>query len=332
MTGPRQSPRPFEDMDTKHRELGPTHSRLFQSLTGVPNTPDEINVYEYGRRIAIDFFAGGDATPPRLWPGAASAPDDLDRAKQELGIETEEQERIATNVSVVYKYLEYQNRRDFDGIIDIHHNPYLNKTYFGRWPISPEAHTRGLKGFFGITPDATTEANKIIVAAGNKVVVRTTARGTQVKSFPNSMLGSGGKQWAVTLIHAVEVVDGRIASCEGTSPFENQWDESFINSNFPGLGGDVSEVRARQGVNADYEYLAEQVIGDQTIRHMHAGSDPDAGKAYEKDVLAMIQGLHEQAPNQCQSLIAPRMRRCAKLRVGDSLYCLHHQEHGYGID
>jgi hypothetical protein len=52
----------------------------------------------------------------------------------------------------------------------------------------------------------------------------------------------------------------------------------------------------------------------------------------QPDVLALIQKLHEQAPNQCQSLIAPKMRRCAKGRVGDSLYCLYHQEHGYGID
>jgi hypothetical protein len=238
-------------MDTKLRETDPLNPRLLKPLTGVPNTPDENRVYEYGRLMAMNTFR-------------QMARADLDRAKEELGIATDEQERIAGNVSVIYQYLEYQNRRDFDGIVKIHHNPYLNKTYFGRWPISPEAHVRGLKGFFGITPDATTEANKIIVATETKVVVRTTARGTQAKSFPGSMLGTGGKQWAVALIHAIEVVDGRIASCEGTSPFENQWDEPYVNSNFPGLGGDVSEVRARQGVNADYEYLAEQLIGDDS--------------------------------------------------------------------
>jgi len=322
MTEPRPSPRPIEDMDTKAREIDPERPRLLRPLTGVPSLPDQYRVYEYGRQIAVNFFRGG-----------AEVQDNLDRARQELGIETEEQERIARNVSVIYKYLEFQNRRDFDGIMSIHHNPYINKTYFGRWPISPEAHVRGLKGWFSIVPDATTEANKIISASGNTVVVRTTARGTQVKGFPQSMLGVAGKQWAVALIHAVEVVDDQVGSCESTSPFENQWEEQIINSNFPGLGGDVSEVRARQGVNADYEYLAEQLIGDETIRRMHAGSDPAApAVASQDDLLDMIRRLHEQAPNQCQCLIPPKMRRCSKMRVGDSLYCLYHQEHGYGID
>jgi|GEM_PF-4340963 len=325
MTRPPRKPergpvRPLEDMDTKLREPELSRPRLLKPITGVPNTPDEDRVYEYGRLLAMNTFGAADDSQ-------------LERAKRQLGIETDEQERIAKNVSVVYQYLEYQNRRDFDGIVRIHHNPYLNKTYFGRWPIDPAAHVRGLKGFFAITPDATTEANKIIAASGNKVVVRTTARGTQVKSFPNSMLGSAGKQWAVALIHAIDVVDGAIASCEGTSPFENQWEEPFINSNFPGLGGDVSEVRARQGINADFEYLAEQVIDDRTSERLYAGKDPDAPRAVsQENVLDMIRKLHEQGPRQCQCLIPPKMRRCAKVRVGDSLYCLYHQEHGYGID
>lgn len=319
--GPARGPvRPLEDMDTKLREPELSRPRLLKPITGVPNTPDEDRVFEYGRLLAMNTLgAVNDAQ--------------LNQARRQLGIGTREQERIARNVSVCYQYLEYQNRRDFDGIIKIHHNPYLNKTYYGRWPIDPAAHVRGLKGFFAITPDATTEANKIIAASGNKVVVRTTARGTQVKSFPNSMLGSGGKQWAVALIHAIDVVDGMIASCEGTSPFENQWEEPFINSNFPGLGGDVSEVRARQGVSADFEYLAEQVIEDRTSQRLYAGADPDAPPAVgREDVLDLVRRLYEQGPRQCQCLIEPRMRRCAKVRVGDSLYCLYHQEHGYGID
>jgi hypothetical protein len=314
---PERSERPLEDIESKLREIQPLEPRTFQPLTGVPSTPDEHRVYEFGRLMARDFF--GDRV-------------DLGAARRELGIRSDEQERIATNVSVIYRYLEYQNRRDLQGIIDIHHNPYLNKTYFGRWPISPEAHARGLRGWYTIVPDASTEANKIILAAENKVIVRTTARGTQVRSFPQSMLGAGGKQWAVALIHSVEVIDGRIASCESTSPFENQWEEQIITSNYPGLGGDVSEVRARQGVNADFEYLAEQVVGDLTIREMHAGSDPDFYRRQEVDALSYIKMLTQQGPNQCQTLIPPKMRRCTKLRTGDSLYCLYHQEHGYGID
>ncbi|HEX2028058.1 MAG TPA: nuclear transport factor 2 family protein [Nitriliruptorales bacterium] len=317
MANQEQPRRADADIDVNFRELQPREPRTWQPLTGVANTPDEHRVYEFGRLIAREHF--GDQM-------------DLDAVRRQLDIRDEEEERIAKNVSIVYRYLEYQNRRDYDGIIEIHHNPYINKTYFGRWPIDPAAHVRGLKGWFTIVPDATTEASKIILAAENKVIVRTTARGTQVRSFPNSMLGQGGKQWAVALIHSVEIVDGAIASCESTSPFENQWEEQIINSNFPGLGGDVSEVRARQGVNADFEYLAERAIGNETLREMHAGSDAAYYKAMDVDALGLIEQLSRQAPNQCQTLIPPKMRRCAKLRTGDSLYCLHHQEHGYGID
>jgi hypothetical protein len=322
MSEPRQSPRSYDDMDTKFREIPAMRTRTFFPLTGVPSSPDANRVYEYGRLRAMHFFLSGDAR--------TAAADD-DRAREELGI-TDAEERIARNVTVVYKYLEYQNRRDFEAIVSIHHEPYLNKTYFGRWPISPLAHVRGLQGWFRIVPDATTEANKIIAATEEKVVIRTTARGTQVKSFPNSMLGAAGKQWAVALIHAIEVSDEQIASCEGTSPFENQYEEPFINSNFPGLGGDVSEVRARQGVNADFEYLAAQIIDDTSITRMYRGVNPEAVRPPRDDVLTMIKELYAQGPRQCQTLLPPKMRRCTKLRVGDSLYCLYHQSHGYGID
>lgn len=311
-----QPRRPPEDIDVNFRQLSPGEARTWQPLTGVPNIPDEQRVYEFGRLMAREFFG------ERI---------DLDAIRRRLDIRDEE-ERIAENVSIIYRYLEYQNRRDYEGILKIHHNPYINKTYYGRWPIDPAAHVRGLKGWFTIVRDATTEANKIILAAQNKVVVRTTARGTQVRSFPDSMLGQRGKQWAVTLIHSIEIENRAIASCESTSPFENQWEEQIINSNYPGLGGDVSEVRARQGVNADFEYLAEQVIGDETIRKQHAGSDPAYYRGLDVDALGLIEQLSQQAPNQCQTLIPPRMRRCAKLRTGEALYCNHHQKHGYGID
>jgi hypothetical protein len=318
---PRKSPRRLDDIESKLRELSPPKIRRFKPLTGIPATPDENGVYEFGRLITANFFGVLNKR-------------DLDAAREELGIDTDEKERVANNVSIAYKYLEYQNRQDFDGIKSIHHNPYMNKTYFGRWPIDPEAHCRGLRGWFSIVPDASTEANKIVVAAGNKVVIRTTARGTQVGDFPNSMMGARGKQFAVALMHSIDIVDGRIASCEGISPFENQFDESFIASNFPGLGGDVSEVRARQGTDAGFEYLAAELVGGDTALKMYSGTQPLAGADVpQDDILGLIKELHDQAPMQCQSLIAPEMRRCAKIRPSeDSLYCRYHQEHGYGID
>lgn len=294
--------------ELNRRQRAPQELRLDKVQIGVTASGQADQVHEYGRLLNLNYFG-------------ELGNNELDRRRQELDIQDDELLRRAENVSVIYRYLEFQNRRDYDGIIDLHYNPYINKTFFGRWPISPEAHVRSLRGYFKLFPDATTEANKIIAAEGNIVTVRTTARGTQERELPGSMVGSSGKQIAVSLIHAIEVIDGRIASCETTNPFENQWTAGYVNSSFPGLGSDVSDIRARQGVDADYEILLERLYR----------SSRERGGA-EENTLRLIERLVEVGPNQCQALVTESMRRCAKTAAPNSIYCEYHQEHGYGID
>ncbi len=242
--------------------------------------------------------------------------------------------------AVILKYLELQNRRDYRGIEAIHHNPYVNKTFFGRHAINPKAHTRSLRGYFKVFPDATTESNQILAVEGDIVVVRTTARGTQDRAFKgDSIVGGPGKQIAVSLVHAIEVVDGKIASCEATNPFENQWTSEIVN--VQNLGPDnfghqnVLTARARQGIDSSYEILLERLV-DLSKK----------GKLSKKE-LQQISAQLDAGPNQCQALVEPSMRRCAKQRTkaqknrvkivdvargSMSLYCDYHQFHGYGID
>ena len=283
------------------REMDPRTLRINKPRVGPTPLSEDECVHEYGRLINLHYFEQiGDS--------------ELQGRRAELGIDTSEKLRKAENVSVIYRYLELQNRRDYEGIEKLHTDPYINKTYFGHHPISPKAHTRTLRGYFKVYPDATTEANKIIAAEGNTVVVRTTARGTQERELPGSLLGGPTTQIAVTLIHAIEVQEGRIAACESTNPFENQWTADIVNSSFPGLGQDVSDARARQGIDTDYELLLIRLVEATRSGNME------------------IERLLDSGPNQCQCLIPPIMRRCAKLAESKSLYCTYHQEHGWGID
>jgi predicted ester cyclase len=249
---------------------------------------------------------------------------------------------------VIYQYLTYQNARDYDGIEKIHHNPYYNFTYFGRHPIDPKAHTRALRGYFKIFPDATTEANQIVAVEGNKVVVRTTARGTQHLDLLGGWVGEKGKQIAVSLMHVIEVIDGKIASCESTNPFENQWEAEIITGHWPleadfppgftpfrhiGAGNinrdNVGRSRAAQGIDSNYEYLLVQLHNAYT-----------GGRINDTEMKQLRRQL-DAGPNQCQALIPQFMRRCAKQAMPwatgrtkgkPSIYCTYHQTAGYGID
>jgi predicted ester cyclase len=286
--------------DTLRRQGDPKQLRLDKPRTGVMPTREADRVHEYGRLLNLNHFGDLDD-------------EELERRRQELGVETDDQLQKAENVSVVYRYLELQNRRDYDGIIELHHNPYVNKTFFGRHPIDPRAHVRTLEGYFKLFPDATTEANKIIAAEGNTVVVRTTARGTQAREIPGSMIGSPGKQIAVTLIHAIEVDDGRIAGCETTSPFENQWESDIVNSSFPGLGGDISDPRARQGIDADDELWVERLAEAPGVPL----SDTERQLRFPE--LAQLRKQLDVGRNQCQALVERTMRRCTKQAASDSI-------------
>ena len=251
-------------------------------------------------------------------------------------------------VAVIYQYLKYQNARDYKGIERIHHNPYVNYTYFGRHAINPKAHTRALRGYFKYFPDATTEANEIVAVEGNKVVVRTTARGTQDMDLLGGMVGARGKQIAVSLMHVIEVIDGRIASCESTNPFENQWESEIISGHYPleadfppGIGtfshipagnigrDNIGRTRAVQGIDSNYALLLEQLHNAFKERKV------------SKEEFVQIRRQLNAGPNQCQALIPKFMRRCGKQaekwtkgrqKGKPSIYCGYHQFSGYGLD
>lgn len=307
----------------KRRQIDRRQS-IVQSLNvGVLPTGENAKVHEYGRLLSLNRL--GEVSHL-----------ELAQFRDQLGSISDEQMHKAQLVSTVYACAEHQNIRDYDSLAASHHDPYVNKTYFGRWPVSPQAHIRSLKGYVQIFPDALVEINKIIAVEGNTVVFRTTARGTQKGEIPGSLIGPAGKQVAVSLIHALEIIDGKIAAYESTNPFVNQWEADIINSSFPGLGGDVTDQRARQGVDADWELLVELLPDVVTEAGANAEELLKRQNIMEerKDVHlpTLIQRLYEAGPKQCQALQPQKMRRCAKMVASGSLYCEFHQKDGYGND
>jgi len=64
------------------------------------------------------------------------------------------EDRRQRNIDVFYKYIEYENARDYENMERLFHpTEFRSKTYFGNDPISPKAHTRMLRGLFRAFPD-----------------------------------------------------------------------------------------------------------------------------------------------------------------------------------
>src|SRR5436853_231942 len=58
------------------------------------------------------------------------------------------------NIALFFKYLEYENARDYDNLEKLFHpTEFRATTYFGSDPIAPRALTRMLRGLFRSFPD-----------------------------------------------------------------------------------------------------------------------------------------------------------------------------------
>lgn len=237
--------------------------------------------------------------------------EELARRRAELDVEAVWRRQREENVAVFYRYVELQNRRDYDALEQLFHEEYINHTYFGPHPISPKAHIRSLRGHFGAIPDGHLAVNEIIAVEGEWVIGRTTARGTQAAT----LLGrpGTGRQTAVPLIHCIRVVDGRIKEYRSTNPFQVPFQEDIIAPE------DVQHARALQGVETAQSERWERLL-DEANR---ARLVDDAELAQLRDQVAARQ-------SQCQALLEENWRRCYKQARPGSLYCEYHEEHGYG--
>ena len=213
-------------------------------------------------------------------------------------------------IDLVLKFYKAFNARDVPGMKDCLAPVHTDRTYFGKQSIDPDAIVRMLDGFFDVFPDWTESIDEIIVGEGDKVVVRSTGRGTQTKTFMGR--SADNLQQACPLINTLSVKDGKITEYRSTFPFTTPMEETIIAAE------DVQEARAEQG---GVEISVEQRDG---ILRSYRDGDIDSGDMVARESSA------ESIPNRCQALLEHNLRRCNKAALTDSLYCELHQTTGYG--
>ena len=216
------------------------------------------------------------------------------------------------NIAIMYRYIDLENARDYENMEKLFHpTEFRSKTYFGNDPISPQAHTRMLRGLFRAFPDWFMVINEVISADDESCVALITGRGTQFEEFAGRP--PRDHQIAIPTLHAIKVRDGLIVEHRHINPFE----DIFANQIMAPLTEDIMAVRAQQGFDST---LAQKAY-DAAV----------AAGAHEED-LKQLKALVETKRRQCQVLLKGTLRRCAMIAPPGALYCEHHQKHGYGVD
>jgi len=222
------------------------------------------------------------------------------------------EDRRQKNIDIFYKYIEYENARNYEGMAALFHpTEFRSKTYFGNDPISPEAHNRMLRGLFRSFPDWFMVINEIISADNEAVVGLITGRGTQYEEFAGRP--PRDHQIAIPTLHSIKVRDDLIIEHRHINPFE----DIFANQIMAPLTEDIMAVRAQQGFDSKMAQRAYEVA-------LAAGAD--------EDKLSELRALIDLKRRQCQVLLKGTLRRCAMIAPVGEIYCEHHQHHGYGID
>lgn len=216
------------------------------------------------------------------------------------------------NIGIMYKYIEYENARDYENMEKLFHpTEFRSKTYFGNDPISPEAHTRMLKGLFRSFPDWFMVINEVISADDESCVALITGRGTQYEEFAGRP--PRDHQIAIPTLHAIKVRDGLIVEHRHINPFE----DIFANQIMAPLTEDIMAVRAQQGFDSS---MAQRAY------------DAAVAAGAREEELGELRALIETKKRQCQVLLKGTLRRCAMIAPPGQIYCEHHQQHGYGVD
>jgi predicted ester cyclase len=222
------------------------------------------------------------------------------------------EDRRQRNIDIFYKYIEYENARDYEGMERLFHpTEFRSKTYFGNDPISPKAHTRMLKGLFRSFPDWFMVINEIISADNEAVVGLITGRGTQYEEFAGRP--PRDHQIAIPTLHSIKVRNDLIIEHRHINPFE----DIFANQIMAPLTEDIMAVRAQQGFDSSMAQRAYEAA-------VAAGAD--------ESKLSELRALIALKRRQCQVLLKGTLRRCAMIAPVGEIYCEHHQKHGYGVD
>jgi predicted ester cyclase len=219
----------------------------------------------------------------------------------------------ARNIALFYKYIEFENTRDYENLEKLFHpTEFRSTTYFGGDPIAPRALTRMLRGLFRSFPDWYMTVSEIVGADSMGCAGLVTGRGTQVEEFFGRP--PADHQVAIPTIHAIRVdADGLIIEHRHSNPFEDVFKAQVMAPQ----AEDVQAVRAQQGYDSEAARRAYDIA-------LRAG-------ASEKD-LAELRARVETGRRMCQTLLKETLRRCSFQAEPGDIYCKLHQTSGYGVD
>lgn len=223
------------------------------------------------------------------------------------------EELRARNIALFYKYIEFENARDYENLEKLFHpTEFRSTTYFGGDPIAPRALSRMLRGLFRSFPDWYMTVSEIVGADSMGCAGLVTGRGTQVEEFFGRP--PADHQVAIPTIHAIRVdADGLITEHRHSNPFEDVFKAQVMAPQ----AEDVQAVRAQQGYDSDAARRAYDIA-------LRAG-------ASEKD-LAELRARVETGRRMCQTLLKETLRRCSFQAEPGDIYCKLHQTSGYGVD
>ena len=214
------------------------------------------------------------------------------------------------NIAIFRRYIELENARDYKAIEDLFHpTDYICYTWFGSHPIHPAAHTRMLKGLFRAFPDWYMTINEIITADDHSVAGRITGRGTQYEEFMGRP--PSDQQIAIMLVHTIKVRGDKIVEYRSTNPFDDPFRADIVANE------DIQAARAQQG-------LDDALFHGVTNAALHHGLPSSA--------VETLKAQFDIAGTRCHSLLKKNFRRCQMAAAPNSLYCAHHEKHGYGVD
>src|ERR1700676_5454234 len=172
--------------------------------------------------------------------------------------------RQRNQIQKVIDFFDAFNKRDLKTIGNLLAQRHIDRTFFGHQPIERDATLRAFIAFMEVFPDWFEQIDEVVASEKNKLAVRHTGRGTQVKPF----LGHEptGKQLAATYTDILTFDDDdRIIEYNcGQFPLTAFWDEGEAAAE------DVMERRAEQGgstISAAARQEINAAIRDGTFDH-----------------------------------------------------------------
>jgi predicted ester cyclase len=219
--------------------------------------------------------------------------------------------RQRNQIQKVIDFFNAFNKRDLKTIGNMLAQRHIDRTFFGQQPIDRDATLRMFIGFLEVFPDWVENIDEVVTGEQNKLAVRHTGRGTQVKSF----LGRApdGKQLAATYtdILTFDDDDRIIEYTCGQFPFSSFWEEGEAAAE------NVMETRAEQGGTLISNAAREEIyaaIRDGAVDH--------------REVMLAKAGADKI--NRCQALLETNFRRCFNQASHGSIYCELHTKTGHG--